>query len=448
MRRKTWLFVRTVAFLLCLSSQVPAADETGKERHIETIACPHGETGPQNTRNSEVSIIELRDGRLLLAYSHFYEGGEDFSASDIRGKTSADGGQTWSAPFLIQPNDAGMNTFIASLLRLREGDSVFSRQWGYQMKGVIAFFYYKRERLVHNNGLFLRTSRDEGQNWSKEIRINEVPSFSDLAFLNNIALQHSSGRIIIPAYANFGGVGGSLMYLSDDGGYTWRRSQDEILIRERVPFKGLSNPAGIATFFHYFVEPTVVELKDGRLMVFGRNMLGRIYRAYSADRGDTWTDPEPTDLASSASPSILKRIPSTGDLVCVWNQVSAEEIRKGWSRCRMSVAISRDDGKTWEHFKNLESLNDVKRIEPPPVSGAIDAVGEERARKLRVVMWTHDREPLDPKVYYKKGYPHVDYPSCTFTSDDHVVISYGVYGIPGKGGEKVVVHPVSWLYQD
>jgi len=65
---------------------------TSGERHIEIVACPEKETGPDNLRNSEGSIIELADGRLFMVYSNFTAGASDFAVSDIRGKTSDDGG--------------------------------------------------------------------------------------------------------------------------------------------------------------------------------------------------------------------------------------------------------------------------------------------------------------------------------------------------------------------
>ena len=51
---------------------------------------------------------------------------------------------------------------------------------------------------------------------------------------------------------------------------------------------------------------------------------------------------------------MLVRIPSNGDLLCVWNQVSGEEIRRGFHRGRLSAAISKDSGLTWGHFKTIE----------------------------------------------------------------------------------------------
>jgi hypothetical protein len=110
----------------------------------------------------------------------------------------------------------------------------------------------------------------------------------------------------------------------------------------------------------------------------------------------------------------VARIPSTGDLVVIWNQVSAEEILHGLKRSRLSVAISRDRGVTWEKHKTLEctALPDVARIGPPPIGHykALDDVGEI---------------PLDFGCF--------DYPNIEFV-DDLVLFTYMVHTIrPGSG---------------
>ena len=57
---------------------------TNPERHIEIIACPKKETGPENIRNSEGTIIELKEGPLSMAYSNSAAGAHDVAVSDIR----------------------------------------------------------------------------------------------------------------------------------------------------------------------------------------------------------------------------------------------------------------------------------------------------------------------------------------------------------------------------
>ena len=79
-------------------------------KETSRIVCPIRETGPGNLRNSEGSVLELGPGKILLTYTHFYEDAEDLGPGDIRGKLSTDGGETWSAPFLVMPNIARCNT--------------------------------------------------------------------------------------------------------------------------------------------------------------------------------------------------------------------------------------------------------------------------------------------------------------------------------------------------
>jgi hypothetical protein len=48
-----------------------------------------------------------------------------------------------------------------------------------------------------------------------------------------------------------------------------------------------------------FEEPSVVELKDGRLLMFGRTELDRFYQSLSKDSGISWSGPNPVDVAAS-----------------------------------------------------------------------------------------------------------------------------------------------------
>ena len=64
-------------------------------------------------------------------------------------------------------------------------------------------------------------------------------------------LALSTGRILVPSYAVFGGLNCSFMYYSDDGGDTWRRSVGEI----SVVFKGAT---GRPFAWAEFEEPSVV----------------------------------------------------------------------------------------------------------------------------------------------------------------------------------------------
>jgi hypothetical protein len=153
-----------------------------------------------------------------------------------------------------------------------------------------------------------------------------------------------------------------IVYYSDDQGQTWTQAEGGLFgwFDERgVP----NGEGGILDIY----EPTAAETKDGRVLLFARSKVGRLVQSYSLNGGQTWHSILPTELSSSQSPPLLIRIPQTGDLLCVWNQVSAEEIQRGFLRGRLSAALSKDSGMTWQNFKTLElqeGMEDVDRIVP------------------------------------------------------------------------------------
>ena len=112
-----------------------------------------------------------------------------------------------------------------------------------------------------------------------------------------------------------------------------------------------------------------------------RTTIGQLYRVYSNDGGENWGVPEPSGLAAAYAPCMIRRIPQTGDLVILWNQASREEIRSGYERNRLSVAISKDEGQTWTHAKTLfrSHLPAVGLLDPGPITGHVaikEFVGE------------------------------------------------------------------------
>ena len=120
-------------------------------------------------------------------------------------------------------------------------------------------------------------------------------------------------------------------YYSDDDGESWQQGSGDAIV-----------PGGGA-------EPVVVERKDGSVLMVIRTRLSHIYRCESDDGGDTWNVPVPMPLVSPGAPSNMKRIPSTGDLLLVWNH--SLEMRRN----PLTAAISTDDGETWQHFRDLEN---------------------------------------------------------------------------------------------
>jgi len=278
-----------------------------------------------NPRNSEGDFITLKDGRILYIYSHFTgTSGGDFGNAYLVSRYSTDKGKTWSKEDLpVIKQEGNMNVMSVSLLRLKNG--------------TIALFYLKKNSKEDCLPM-MRISYDEAETWSNPIScITDKQGYFVLN--NNRIIQLKNGRLLMPVALHKSLEGKwqnkaiIYTYYSDDNGVNWKCS-------EAVP-----NNSDIIT-----QEPGVVELKDGTIMMFIRASGGVQQLSYSKDRGQKWTRIEPSIIKSPLSPASITRIPSTGDLLMVWNNNGIDQ-----KRSPLSIAISRDEGTTWEKIKNIEN---------------------------------------------------------------------------------------------
>jgi Neuraminidase (sialidase) len=282
-----------------------------------------------NPRNSEGDFVQLKDGRVLLVYTHFTGGGGDNSAAHLAGRYSSDGGRTWTTEdVVVVPNEGGCNVMSVSLLRLQSGE--------------IALFYL-RKNSMEDCRPYLRLSTDEGQTWSEPTLC--IPPVGYYVVNNDRVIQLRNGRLVVPAALHNipggkWGPGVAMCFLSDDNGKTWYQSDTELQGPE-------NSRSGLQ-------EPGVIELKDGRLMMLCRTDQGCQMRSYSADSGITWSPAEPTNLLSPVSPATFERIPQTGDILLAWNDHTHVDDAHRGKRTPFRVAISRDEGQTWENVKTLE----------------------------------------------------------------------------------------------
>jgi hypothetical protein len=371
------------------------------------------------------SLAELKDGSLL--------------SND--GRISGDNGLTWTGPRSFGDGIAGVG-----LLRLQSGALALVSQLGYA-------------------GGKVWLSRDEGQSWalSGAIATPGGPVFE----IGDTLIQLKSGRLLSCWDYNMAGNHPGMEYetvsaygvwkgkryqveghghlpeffasgfsWSDDEGKTWATATYQNMPNVLMGwFDDRGEPTGRAGISPCG-EASIVETGDGRILLFGRSTVGRIVQSYSADRGEHWLALRPSSLAASNSPPRLRRIPKTGDLLCVWNQLSAEEIRRGFRRSRLSSAISKDHGRSWQHYRTLEAsegLSLATRVEVEPT------VGDVRARQ--------DVGKLPD------GYAYYHYPNVQFAGGD-VFVMYA-RGYPTMGVAEQLVHqqqqvqriyPLEWFY--
>lgn len=281
-----------------------------------------------NPRNSEGDFIQLNDSRILFVYTHFTEGTGDNAGAYLAGRYSSDGGKTWANnDVVVLSNEGVMNIMSVSLIRLNDGR--------------IALFYL-RKNSDSDCIPMMRISDDEAKTWSdaKEC-ITDIPGY--YVMNNDRVVKLKSGRILLPVALHRtpndegSSIGRIMCYFSDDEGKTWRRSKDA------------ANPDNAIT-----QEPGIVELKDGKLMLFCRTESGTQFISHSSDLGESWSTLKHSSIKSPLSPASIERIPQTGDLMLVWNN-NYKPILDGGNRTPYNLAISKDEGKTWEKIKPIES---------------------------------------------------------------------------------------------
>ena len=401
------------------------------------------------------SVIPLNDGRLLWVWGP----GRSDPIDPVKANHSQDGGETWSSPadLVLDTGEPMLAVMDANLLRLQSGEL------GLAMRSRAEVGTYEGD---YHASLTFSRSADEGATWSTPVQIN--PSGANAVFTNERSTVLKDGRIIVPFYTSFGarpsgdektmhrygeafgsaergGLSYSSVYYSDDEGRTWQRSRNEVIASLENGVKGSFSMG----------EPAVVELQDGRVLMLARTNLGRFFQSYSDDRGDTWYQAQPTGLACFPSPCNISRIPSTGDLLVIWNQLSAWEIRAGLYRHRLSCAVSGDDGLTCRNHRNLESLDDTSYVEPGPIE----------------VVPIRCANPSTGPAYHRAPGPlRCNQPTCAYLGDK-IVITYGMcvfgdkaiitdtYGMdydelmerlglaPFERGNRVRVVSTDWFYE-
>ena len=371
--------------------------------------------------------VELKDGSLFGISRH------------LIATYSTDGGRTWKDSGVIvgetgREINGGEGSFTLrpfSLIRLRSG--------------AIALIYLKCIKADSDNNpvkfpgpgnpvCYFIKSLDEGKTWSVPVRINQ----SAMPFWAQWMIQTKTGRLVLEAEYFFHQpeqrkMAVSTCYYSDDEGSTWNVSTENLYVWE--------NDGALIGMVE---EPSIAETNDGRLLMFMRTELGRIAQSYSPDDGTHWQPVTLNELVSSRAELWLAKIPTTGDLLCVWNQATDEEIKTGFYRARLTSAISKDSGETWEHFRTVAASPGMKKItrlaDPDP------------PRFLRAGGAVPPKELVSPEGFWMNRNPRI-----SFVGEKvFMVYEHRVYRYP-DGSEtwervynkrRLRVFPVEWFYGD
>lgn len=336
-------------------------------------------TFPEN----EADVVRLPDGTLKIFYNE--------RGKFVGSMTSRDDGRTWSEP---------VEEFAV------RGETAHAIQVLLDRRGELQVFYLNIIRGGRKLGvdyfldLWVCRSAEGRTKWTEPT----LAFHGGVGALRGI-VQTRSGRIVVPFSTAHPDrkVGPPIGYFyttaiySDDDGATWQPSPSQLTAPCVDGYNGGNYGA---------VEPTIVELNDGRLWMLIRTQTGRMYESFSRDDGLTWSAAAPSQFYGSNSPAMLRRL-DDGRLLVMWNnaEVGAKHEGQGVYRGRDAIhaALSDDDGKTWRGFREVyrdptrhgasDARSDRGTAYPDAVQardGAIIVVTGQAADRRAILRFTTD----------------------------------------------------------
>ena len=221
--------------------------------------------------------------------------------------------------------------------------------------GDVLLFYKKGAPIAHWHTM-VQVSADRGESFSAATEL--IPGDTGgRGPVRNKILRMSNGILAAPA-SNENGQWRAFIDLSADDGKTWRRGDWLQLFPDEEQY----HRRGV-------IQPTLWESAPGHIHALLRSSEGRIYRADSADYAETWCAPYPVDLPNNNSGIDLAQLPD-GRLILAYNPAS-----ENWGpRNHIALAVSADNGHTWQPLLDLENEPGQHEFSYPCVIAAGDTL--------------------------------------------------------------------------
>jgi predicted neuraminidase len=252
------------------------------------------------------TLVELRDGDLLAAW---------FAGSFETAPDQA----IYAAYFQTRPSRWMPPTIIVDTPGHADGQPVLYAH----PRGALWLFFVTNAGQDWKTAQLKLTQSFDQVHWDTPRVLNDRPGL----MFRSKPLTLPDGSLVLPVYDEIHWQ--SMAMISADGGKSWRLGQPIV------------TPAGN-------IHPCLVSLSDGRLLAFLRTggEGGWIWQTTSDDGGWTWHEARPTRFPNPNAGIDLIRL-HTGHLALAFNDSPRR-------RTPLCVALSDDEGRTWNARRNLE----------------------------------------------------------------------------------------------
>lgn len=234
--------------------------------------------------------------------------------------------------------------------------------------GVITLFFKVGKTIDFWETWYL-TSSDNGNTWSEAKEL--VPGDKGgRGPVRNKPIILSDGTWLAPASNELKRVWNAFVDRSEDGGKTWVQGAFVPLDRNEISGEGV-------------IQPALWESSPGKVHMLLRSSAGVICRSDSEDYGRTWSPVYKTEMPNPNSGIDVTRL-EDNTLVLIYNPDD-----KNWgSRGAISLAVSRDNGKTWGTTLELERLGEDDEFSYPSVISFGDTVAVTYTwQRQKIAFW-------------------------------------------------------------
>lgn len=234
--------------------------------------------------------------------------------------------------------------------------------------GTITLFF-KVGKTIDFWETWYKVSNDNGETWSeaKELVAGDRGGRGPV---RNKPIILSNGTWLAPASNELNKVWNAFVDISEDQGKTWTETEFVKLERD-------------STFGEGVIQPALWESAPGKVHMLLRSSAGVICRSDSEDYGKTWSPVYKTALPNPNSGIDVTKL-QDNTLVLIFNPDD-----KNWgSRSPISLAVSKDNGKTWDPIIELDKGAEEDEFSYPSVISFGDTVALTYTwKRQRIAFW-------------------------------------------------------------